>query len=317
MHSNLFLKTFRILLFPLAIIYWLLIFIRNKLYDKKIFSSAEFGLPLICVGNLSVGGTGKSPMVEYLVLNLKNKFRVATLSRGYKRKTKGYALANDRSDALEIGDEPMQFHLKFPDVPVAVGEERLDAIPQLLHDKPDTQCIILDDAFQHRAVKAGLNILLTDYNNLFTRDFFLPTGDLRDLKSSYKRAEIIIVTKCDLSLSDEMKKEIIEEINPLPHQHIFFTANLYSDLYHIKRHGEKTELSVNKDVLLVTGIANPQHLKDLLVDNSKTYFMLHFPDHHIFTIDDWKEIKKRFDRIDTKEKIIITTEKRCGKAVKI
>ena len=168
----------------------------------KIFSSsATFGMPLICVGNLSVGGTGKSPMVEFLVRNLKDDFRVATLSRGYKRKTKGYALANERSNALEIGDEPMQFQLKFPDVPVAVGEERLDAISQLLHDRPEIQSIILDDAFQHRAIKAGMNILLTDYNNLFTRDFYLPTGDLRDLKSSYKRAEIIVVTKCDPCLN--------------------------------------------------------------------------------------------------------------------
>ncbi len=134
--------------------------------------------------------------------NLNGKFKIATLSRGYKRKTTGYALADENSTALEIGDEPMQFHLKFPDIPVAVGEERVEAIPQLLHDQPDTQAIILDDAFQHRAIKAGLNILLTDYNNLFTRDFYLPTGDLRDLKSSYKRADIIVVTKCKQDLSD-------------------------------------------------------------------------------------------------------------------
>src|SRR6188474_3256355 len=273
MYSNLFLKTFRILLFPLAIIYWLIIFVRNKFYDLKIFGSATFGMPLICVGNLSVGGTGKSPMVEFLVRNLKNDFRVATLSRGYKRKTRGYALANERSDALEIGDEPMQFKLKFPDVPVAVGEERLDAISQLLHDRPDVRSIILDDAFQHRAIKAGLNILLTDYNNLFTRDFYLPTGDLRDLKSSYKRAEIIVVTKCEPFLSEKEKNKIIEEI------------------------------------LLVTGIANPQPLKDLVMDHSQTYYMLHYPDHHIFTIDDWKDIKKRFDKIEAEKKIILTTEK--------
>ena len=190
MFSNFFLKSFRILLLPFALLYWLGISVRNWLYNKNILKSATFGLPLICIGNLSVGGTGKSPMVEYLVTRLKDKFRVATLSRGYKRKTKGYALANENTTALEIGDEPMQFHLKFPGVPVAVGEERLVAIPQLLHDKPDTQAIILDDAFQHRSIKAGLNIILTDYNNLFTRDFYLPTGDLRDLKSSYKRSEI-------------------------------------------------------------------------------------------------------------------------------
>jgi tetraacyldisaccharide 4'-kinase len=309
MYSNIFLKTFRILLFPIAIIYWLIIFIRNKFYDLKILDSATFGLPLICVGNLSVGGTGKSPMVEFLVRNLKDDFRVATLSRGYKRKTKGYALANERSDALEIGDEPMQFKLKFPDVPVAVGEERLDAISQLLHDKPAIQSIILDDAFQHRAIKAGLNILLSDYNNLFTRDFYLPTGDLRDLKSSYKRAEIIVVTKCDLALSEQQKKEIIDEIQPLANQHIFFTANSYGSLTHIIKNEQTLFLTPDTDVLLITGIANPQPLKDLLEEHTDAYYMLHYPDHHIFTIDDWKDIKKRFDKIDAEKKIMLTTEK--------
>jgi tetraacyldisaccharide 4'-kinase len=316
MYSNLFLKSFRILLFPLAIVYWLIILVRNKLYDKKIFSSAEFGLPLVCVGNLSVGGTGKSPMVELLVKNLKSDFKVATLSRGYKRKTRGYALANENSTALEIGDEPMQFHLKFPGVPVAVGEERLDAIPQLLHDRPGTECIILDDAFQHRAIKAGMNILLTDYNNLFTRDFFLPTGDLRDLKSSYTRAEIIVVTKCDPSLSEKEKQEIAEEIDPLPEQHLFFTANRYADPYHIHRTEEMKKITAQVEVLLVTGIANPQPLKDLLHDHCKTYYMQHFPDHHIFTIDDWKEIRKRFEKIEATDKMILTTEKDAVRLVK-
>src|SRR5688572_2678356 len=219
MRFNIFLKSFRILLFPFAILYWFIILIRNWLYDKNILRSTTFGMPLICVGNLSVGGTGKSPMVEFLVRNLKDDFKVATLSRGYKRKTRGYALANERSDALEIGDEPMQFKLKFPQVPVAVGEERLDAISQLLHDKPDIQSIILDDAFQHRAIKAGMNILLTDYNNLFTRDFYLPTGDLRDLRSSYKRAEIIVVTKCDPAIEEKVKKDIDRKSTRLNSSH--------------------------------------------------------------------------------------------------
>ena len=309
MYSNIFLKSFRILLFPLAILYWLIVFVRNKLYDKKIISSATFGLPLICVGNLSVGGTGKSPMVEFLVRNLKDEFKVATLSRGYKRKTKGYALANERSDALEIGDEPMQFHLKFPHVPVAVGEERLDAISQLLHDRPETQCIILDDAFQHRSIKAGMNILLTDNSNLFTSDFYLPTGDLRDLKSNYKRAEIIVVTKCDPFLTEKEKNKIVEEIKPLSKQQIFFTANQYSAPYHIIRHHETISISSGTEILLVTGIANPQPLKELLMDHAESYNLLHFPDHHIFTIDDWKDIKKRFDKIEARQKIILTTEK--------
>ena len=168
MLSSWFLRSFRILLLPFAIIYWGIIWLRNRMYDKNILKSAQFGLPIICVGNLSVGGTGKSPMVELLVKLLKDQFKVATLSRGYKRKTKGYALANENTTAIDIGDEPMQFHRKFRDVPVAVGEQRLEAVPQLLHDRPETEVIILDDAFQHRAIKAGFNILLTEYGNLFT-----------------------------------------------------------------------------------------------------------------------------------------------------
>ncbi len=316
MYSNFLMRSFRILLFPLAILYWLIISFRNKLYDKKYLSSSTFGMPLICVGNLSVGGTGKSPMVEYLVKNLKENFKVATLSRGYKRKTSGYALANEFSTALEIGDEPMQFYLKFPEVPIAVGEERLEAIPQLLHDRPETQCIILDDAFQHRAIKAGMNILLTDYNNLFTKDFFLPTGDLRDLKSSYKRAEIIIVTKCDPAITEEKRKELTKEIDPLPNQHLFFTANKYADPFRINNKSETIKLSTKIDVLLVTGIANPQPLKDLLHENSGTYYLHHFPDHHIFSIDDWKEIKKRFYDLESENKIILTTEKDAVRLVK-
>ena len=308
MFSNFFLKSFRILLLPFALLYWLGIGIRNWCYDKNLLKSSGFGLPVICVGNLSVGGTGKSPMVEYLVARLKDKFKLATLSRGYKRKTRGYALANSATTALEIGDEPMQFHLKFPDVPVAVGEERMEAIPQLLHDRPETEAIILDDAFQHRSVKAGLNILLTEYSNLFTEDFYLPTGDLRDLKSSYKRAEIIVVTKCKPDLSEAEKQKIIKEINPQVSQYIFFTAIEYGQLYHISNN-KALSLEATTEVLLVTGIANPKPLKKMLEAHSNSYHMLQYPDHHIFTIDDLNEIKKRFDRIETKNKIILTTEK--------
>ncbi len=308
MFSNFFLRSFRILLLPFALLYWLVIAVRNWLYNKNIFGSSSFGLPVICVGNLSVGGTGKSPMVEYLVENFKDKFKVATLSRGYKRKTKGYALADDNSTALEIGDEPMQFHLKFPEVPVAVGEERVFAIPQLLHDRPDTEAIILDDAFQHRAIKAGLNILLTDHGNLFTRDFYLPTGDLRDLKSNYKRADIIIVTKCKPNLTEEEKKSVIKEIKPLPHQHIFFATIQYGQMYHIT---ERSAFDLNEqtEVLLVSGIANPRPLKKLLEEHSDTYYLMQYADHHIFSIDDLNDIKKRFSSIDAEKKIILTAEK--------
>lgn len=308
MFSNWFLKSFRILLFPFALLYGLVVIIRNWLYDKGFLHSATFGLPLIGVGNLSVGGTGKSPMVEYLVLHLKNHFKVATLSRGYKRKTKGFALAGEATTALDIGDEPMQFHRRFPDVPVAVGEERLVAIPQLLHDKPETEVIILDDAFQHRAVKAGLNIVLTDCGNLFTRDFFLPTGDLRDQRSSYKRANIIIVTKCPPDMPETERQEVIKEIQPLPHQHIFFTTIAYGTPYHITQK-DLTNIDSQTEVLLVTGIANPRPLKTYLEDHIQTYYMMHYGDHHIFTIDDWKDIQKRFHSIQAARKMILTTEK--------
>lgn len=308
MFSNIFLKSFRILLLPFALLYWFGISIRNWFYDKNIFHSTSFGLPLICIGNLSVGGTGKSPMVEYLVERLKDHFKIATLSRGYKRKTKGYALANENSTALEIGDEPMQFHLKFPDVPVAIGEKRIEAIPQLLHDRPVTQAIILDDAFQHRAIKAGLNILLTDYNNLFVHDFYLPTGDLRDIKSNYKRADIIVVTKCKEGLGEVEQNKIVNEIKPMPWQHVFFTAIEYGETYHIK--AKKTSgLNEKKEVLLVTGIANPASLKKLLEEKCKAYYLMQFPDHHIFSIDDLNDIKTRFEKIQADNKMILTTEK--------
>jgi tetraacyldisaccharide 4'-kinase len=315
MFSNFFLKSFRILLLPFALLYWLGVCIRNWLFDRNIFKSTSFGLPLICIGNLSVGGTGKSPMVEYMVRLLKDNFKVATLSRGYKRKTKGYALANPSTTALEIGDEPMQFHIKFPDVPVAVGEQRLEAIPQLLHDNPETQVIILDDAFQHRSVVAGLNIILTEYNNLFTRDFYLPTGDLRDQKSSYKRAQLIIVTKCYPGLSEEEKERIIKEIRPLEGQSVFFTSIEYGEPWHINTK-QPYKVDEKTEVLLVTGIANPKPLKSLLEEYSRTYYMQQYPDHHIFTIDDLKEIRKKFRQIDSSEKIILTTEKDAVRLVK-
>src|SRR5882724_6664674 len=244
------LKPIRILLFPLSLIYALIIRLRNWCYDKKILASTSFNLPIICIGNVAVGGTGKSPMVEFLVRSLKDRFEIAVLSRGYKRKTRGYALADGSATALDIGDEPMQFHSKFPDVAIAVGEERIVAIPQLLHDRPETQAIILDDAFQHRAVKAGLNVLLTDCSNLFTRDWWLPSGDLRDAPSSYRRADIIVVTKCPEDLTDDQRRAIAIEIDPKPHQRMFFSSIRYGLPYHITRR-EAGAVNEEVEVLLV------------------------------------------------------------------
>ena len=309
------LKSFRVLLLPFAILYGLVVVVRNYLFDKGYIKSASFNFPLICVGNLAVGGTGKSPMVEYLVHLLRPNFRVGTLSRGYKRKTRGYVLAGERTTALEIGDEPMQFHSKFPDVAVAVGEERLDAIPQLLHDRPELQAIILDDAFQHRAIKAGFNILLTEYSNLFTYDIFLPTGDLRDARRSYQRADVIIVTKCPPDLSIERKRKAIRDIQPLPRQKVFFTAIEYGVPYHIIS-GETRKITATDEILLVCGIANPQPLKDFIFHHSATYYQLDYSDHHIFTIDDLKDIRRRYQDIDSRKKFIVTTEKDAMRLMK-
>lgn len=313
--NTIFYKSFRILLLPFAMVYGLVIIIRNWLFDKNHLRSSQFSFPLICVGNLAVGGTGKSPMVEYLVHLLKPHFTVATLSRGYKRKTKGYALAGEQTTALEIGDEPMQFHQKFPDIAVAVGEARIEAIPQLLHDRPDTQVIILDDAFQHRSVQAGFNILLTEYNDIYAHDFYLPTGDLRDSRSSAKRAQIIVVTKCPPYLGEVEKKAIIQDLKPQKGQSVFFTTIDYGTPYHIITK-ETREITDKDEVLLVCGIANPKPLKQYLAEHADTYYQQDYNDHHIFTIDDLKDITRKFEDITGTQKCILTTEKDAVRLIK-
>jgi tetraacyldisaccharide 4'-kinase len=308
-------KSLRYLLFPVSIIYGAIIWVRNWLFDKKILRSSEFNFPIICVGNIAVGGTGKTPMVEYLIRLLQDDFKTATLSRGYKRKTKGFAIADSSTTALEIGDEPMQFHNKFPNITVAVGEERLVAIPNILHDRPATNVIILDDAFQHRSVKAGLNIVLTAYNNLFTRDLMMPSGDLRDVRASMKRADCIVVTKCKPGLTTEEKDAIVEEIKPLPRQAVYFTEIVYGRPYHLF-HQQPAALERETGILLVCGIANPTPLKDLLMAKFDSYDMLRYTDHHIFNSDDLADIKKHFAKIQPANKIILTTEKDAMRLLK-
>jgi len=302
------LRRFRYILFPFSFIYGSIIGLRNKLFDKNILRSAFFNFPVICVGNLALGGTGKTPMAEYLIRLLGQKYFVATLSRGYKRKTKGFAIADDTTTAIDIGDEPMQLHKKFPRVSVAVAEERVVGIPQLLHAKPETQVIILDDAFQHREVKAGLNILLTEYQHLYTRDFILPAGNLRDVKSSSRRANIIVVTKCTPHLNEEEKQKIINELNPLDHQEVFFTKTDYGTPYHLFTKEEKFP-DPESVILLICGVANPKPLKEIVATYVATYETLLFKDHHIFSIDDLGEIKNKFSKIAAPNKMILTTEK--------
>lgn len=302
------LKSFRYLLLPITWIYGAIIWLRNKLYDKNILKSSSFNFPIICVGNLATGGTGKTPMTEYLIRLLKNEYKTATLSRGYKRKTEGFAIANTNTTALEIGDEPMQFLQKFPDVTVAVGEERIVAIPQLLHERPETEVIILDDAFQHRQVRAGLNIILTDHANLYTRDFILPAGDLRDVRSSSKRADIIIVTKCKADLSETEKVSVIKEIGPAADQSVYFTTIVYGKPYHLFT---KAAIDIEPDygILLVCGIANPRPLKDHLNKHADSYEMIRYADHHIFHSNDLQDIRQQFKKIRSDKKLVLTTEK--------
>jgi tetraacyldisaccharide 4'-kinase len=247
-------------------------------------------------------------MVEYLIRLLGDDYKLATLSRGYKRKTRGFGIANENTTALEIGDEPMQFHMKYPKTTVSVGEERLAAIPQLLQERPATQVIILDDAFQHRTVNAGLNILLTERKNLYSRDLWMPAGDLRDTRKSASRAQIIVVTKCRPELSIQKRELIINELRPNPSQSVFFTEIVYGQPYHLFSK-ENYTISPLMDLLLVCGIASPKPLKEYLTSMVSTYDMLRYPDHHIFSIDDLEEIKKQFEKLRSSQKIILTTEK--------
>jgi tetraacyldisaccharide 4'-kinase len=303
-----FLNSFRLLLFPAALLYGMVVRLRNLAYDKGWLPSQSFNLPLICIGNLSVGGTGKSPLTEHLIAILKDRYRVAALSRGYKRRTRGYVLAGEGTTALEIGDEPMQLHLKHPEVPVAVGEARAEALPQLLFDRPGTEVVILDDAFQHRAVKAGLNILLTDRNNLYTRDFLLPTGDLRDRRSSANRADIVIVTKCPQSMSPAEADSIRMELRLNEGQELFFTSIAHDEAYHFTTH-RRRPLGRETEALLFTGIANPGPLKNHLQETLNSYEEIRFSDHHLFDIDDVKGILRRFSAMESEEKVMLTTEK--------
>jgi len=313
--KSVWLRLLRLLLFPVAIVYGFFVKLRNYLFDKEIIKSTEFNFPVIAVGNLSVGGTGKSPMVEYLLHLLTTRFKIATLSRGYKRKTRGYILAAENTTAIDIGDEPMQFHLKFPQVSVAVGEERAIAIPQILFDRPDTDVIVMDDALQHRAVKAGFNILLTDFNNLFYKDYFLPTGNLRDSRCRYKKANIIVVTKCDPALTEENRLKITERIKPLQEQQVFFTTIGYGTPYHILSK-QPYNLSKQTEVLLVCGIANPETLTKYIEGESAAVETIYYRDHYIFRIDDLKHIIHRFEKMTSPQKIILVTEKDAVRLMK-
>ncbi len=287
---------------------------RNKLFDLGIISSKEFEISTISVGNLTVGGTGKTPHIEYLIRLLKPEFYIATLSRGYGRKTKGFVLSDTQSTAKDIGDEPLQFKKKFSGLRVAVDGQRVRGIKNLLKEFPSLQAVLLDDAFQHRAVKPGLNIVLTDFSKLYLNDYVVPTGSLREFKSGIQRADIIVVTKCPEILLPIERKRLLNEINPLPHQKIYFSYIKYGDFIPVTGEGvpllaKEFYFERNFSMVLLTGIANTTPLEYYLKDKVKNIIPIKYNDHHHFTKMDIDTIQKIFNNIASANKIILTTEK--------
>jgi len=273
----------RILLFPFSWLYYLITQIRNRLYDRGLKPAVKFELPVICVGNLTVGGTGKTPMIEHLIRLLQNKYKIATLSRGYGRTTKGIRIAGPSENASTIGDEPFQFYTKFGKrVTVAVGEERALAIPTILQEYSDTQIILLDDGFQHRKVTPGFSVLLTDYHRPFYRDFLLPSGRLRESRWCAARADVIVVTKCPVQISEDKMIEIERSIRHYAEKPVFFT-NI--------RYGNPTAFNdssslLTKHIVLVTGIGNSKPLETYAKENYTLIKHLAFNDHHTYTEGD-------------------------------
>ena len=299
----------RILLSPISFLYGMVISIRNFFYDIDLVKSSKFSIPVISVGNLSVGGAGKTPHIEYLIRLLQPYINVATLSRGYKRKTKGFRFVEPRDTALMVGDEPLQYRRKYRGVVVAVAENRAIGIPLIVQKYPGIQTILLDDAFQHRSVEPGLNILLSSYENPFYEDYLIPAGRLREYRSGYKRADIIIVTKCPDEISEMEKEDILSGINKLPHQKVFFSKYAYAPPYSFYDPRRRLRLDKDMDVTLVSAIANTQYLFDYLDEEVQEVHSLDYEDHRIFTDRDIEYINTVFKNRPNPKKIIITTEK--------
>ena len=304
-------EAFRFLLFPFSLLYGIIVKARNVLFDIRLLPSRKFDIPVISVGNLIAGGSGKTPMVEYIIRLLGNSANVATLSRGYKRKTKGYRLATETETVETIGDEPMQYLQKFDHIKVAVCERRKEGIRHLIKDIPDLETVILDDAFQHRYVKPELSILVTDYFKLFTKDWLLPFGRLREQISGRKRADIIVVTKTPKIFSPIVRKQLIEEIKPYPGQLICFSYINY--LQYVPLYKNRCEYSSKTDsiysIIMVTGIGNPGPMQEYLRRQCTDLEIIEFPDHHTYTTKELLQIKEKFKYLPTKRKIIVTTEK--------
>ena len=281
------------LLAPISWIYGFVVWLRNLLYDDHILRSTKVSIPTICVGNLAVGGTGKTPMAEYLLSLLSANYKVALLSRGYGRKTHGFRLANEHDTAATIGDEPMQIHLRFPDIPVAVCADRVKGVKQLQHLYPDLQCVILDDAYQHRSLSCGFYILLTPYDCLYTNDHMLPWGRLRDLPNQSHRANVVVVTKCPEQMQPIERRIVSNNLQLASYQHLFYSSIGYAPI------------AVDSTPLLVTGIANPMPLLHHMQQQFPDTELFAFPDHHVFTNQDIIRIKEKAEHYEH----IVTTEK--------
>lgn len=301
-------KLLRFLLFPLSLLYDLVTSVRNSLFDKGIFKETSFEIPVIAVGNLNVGGTGKTPQIEYLIRLLKIQYSLAVLSRGYKRKTKGFLLLNASHTATDVGDEPLQFFQKFSNISVAVDADRVHGVQQLLQLEPSPEVVLLDDAYQHRKIKAGFYILLTKYNDLYVNDFILPTGNLRESSRGAQRANMIVVTKCPDNLSKEAQQQIAKKLQITSAQLLFFSTIAYAD--EIKgRETIQTKTLRAYEIVVVTGIANPTPLLQFLDTLEVRYHHLKFPDHYQFTEQDAHKIQETLDEITHANKMILTTEK--------
>jgi tetraacyldisaccharide 4'-kinase len=297
------------LLYPLSLIYGIIVWLRNKLYDNGVLSSIQFSIPVICVGNLSTGGTGKTPHIEYLIRLLQYEYKLATMSRGYKRKTTGFYLANSETDSWMISDEPMQFYRKFPELSVSVCEDRVTGIPRLLSERRETEIVLLDDAFQHRSVKPGLNILITDYAKPFYTDFTLPFGSLRESRKAYKRANVIVVSKCPANLDAEAQKEIISKIRPYSYQRVFFSKIIYDNIIDFFS-GEQIRFDTKPNIIMVSGIAKPEPMLQFLREKvARNVHLLKYADHHFFSEANLEEIKQTYQNWEEPDKIIVTTEK--------
>ncbi len=299
----------RKILYPFSILYGEITSTRNSFYNKGILKSTKFDIPVIVVGNLSVGGTGKTPQIEYLVRLLQPLYKVAILSRGYKRTTKGFILANKTTTVLEIGDEPMQYHTKFKDVIVAVDADRVHGITELTKLKEAPDVVLLDDAYQHRKVEAGLNILLSSYGNLYVDDAVLPTGNLREKRKGAERAQIIVVTKCPEKLSLDEQFEITKKLKVELHQTVFFSTIKYSKEIVARDSVLPVDSLSSYEIVLVTGIANTEPLTVFLDTINCVYHHLKFADHHDFNEKDYQKITAQYKAIPSDKKLILTTEK--------